>query len=168
MVPLISRRNLPLLLLRAREEALSNFRPVISHFGLTEQQWRILRTLAEQGEIEPCQIADLCKILPPSLAGVLARMEEAGLVRRRRHESDLRRVLVAATDRGHRIVEDAAPLIERQYELLEQALGPDVIAGLYRALDAYLDASRIPVPPVDLPATDVPVDHRKGRRRGEG
>ena len=46
-------RNLPQLFLKAREELLCHFRPIISHFGLTEQQWRILRTLSEMEQLEP-------------------------------------------------------------------------------------------------------------------
>jgi len=33
-------RNLPLLLLKARESFLSHFRPILAHYGVTEQQWR--------------------------------------------------------------------------------------------------------------------------------
>ena len=75
-------RNLPHLFLKAREELLCHFRPIITHFGLTEQQWRILRTLDEKEQLEPREICELCHILSPSLTGVLARMETIGLVTR--------------------------------------------------------------------------------------
>ena len=63
-------RNLPQLFLRAREELLCHFRPIITHFGLTEQQWRILRTVNETGQLEPREICEICQILSPSLTGV--------------------------------------------------------------------------------------------------
>jgi DNA-binding MarR family transcriptional regulator len=65
-------RNLPLLLLHAREAAMGHFRPILKHFGLTDQQWRILRTLSESGDgLEPGQIAETCKIQKPSLTGII-------------------------------------------------------------------------------------------------
>ena len=74
----ISYRNLPQLFLKAREELLGHFRPIINHFGLTEQQWRILRTLSEHEQLEPREICEICHILSPSLAGVLARFGLSG------------------------------------------------------------------------------------------
>src|SRR5690242_15760215 len=88
-------RNLPLLLLQAREAVISHFRPILNHGGVTEQQWRIIRALREFDAMEPRQICELCQILSPSLAGVLARMEEMGLVKRERVDSDQRRVMVS-------------------------------------------------------------------------
>ena len=52
-------RYLPQLFLRAREELLCHFRPIISHFGLTEQQWRILRALSEHEQLEPREICEI-------------------------------------------------------------------------------------------------------------
>ena len=112
MASALTHRNLPLLLLQAREAVLSHFRPIITHFGLTEQQWRILRTLSENESMEPRQIAEVCMILGPSLAGVLARMDELGLVERRRVDTDQRRVLVSLTAKSRDLVKRMAPLIE--------------------------------------------------------
>lgn len=164
----IDRRNLPLLLLRVREAVFAHFRPIVSHFGLTEQQWRIVRALSENGEMEQNQIVEACQILAPSLAGVLSRMEEVDLVQRRRHETDLRRSLVSLTPRGKDIVGRVAPLVKEQYELLEQAVGREAIKGLYAALDAYMDAAGTPVPTVDLPPADTAlVLHRERRRKAD-
>jgi hypothetical protein len=35
--------NMPQLLLKARDSLLQHFRPILNHFGVTEQQWRIMR-----------------------------------------------------------------------------------------------------------------------------
>ncbi|MDO9215991.1 MAG: homoprotocatechuate degradation operon regulator HpaR, partial [Lacisediminimonas sp.] len=39
------RRNLPHLLLQAREALMTRFRPFLNANGITEQQWRIIRSL---------------------------------------------------------------------------------------------------------------------------
>ena len=48
-VPKLPYRNLPQLFLRSREALLRHFRPIITHFGLTEQQWRALAATHAEG-----------------------------------------------------------------------------------------------------------------------
>ena len=79
------RRNLALLLLSARESVMANFRPTLKAFGLTDQQWRILRALNSAGEMEAGQIADTCKILSPSLTGILSRSRSRIVSHKRVH-----------------------------------------------------------------------------------
>jgi hypothetical protein len=45
-------QSLPMALLRARETAMSFFRPMLHGHGLTEQQWRVIRVLQEYGDLE--------------------------------------------------------------------------------------------------------------------
>ena len=133
----IPHRNLPLLLLRAREDVIGRFRPILNAHGVTEQQWRILRALAESEPhaLEPRQICDICTLSSPSLAGVLARMDELGLVERRRVDSDQRRVLVSLTAKSRALVRRMAPLVEREYQALEAAVGRDLVREAYDVLD---------------------------------
>jgi homoprotocatechuate degradation regulator HpaR len=148
----ITHRNLPQLFLKARDSLMSHFRPVLNHFGVTEQQWRILRALDEHEQLEPREICDLCQILSPSMAGVLARMEETGLVERRRVAADHRRVLVRLAPKGDQLIDEIAPLIEAQYQLIEQACGKQILDDLSSALEGFIAAQSAPVPHVELPA----------------
>lgn len=141
----IQHRNLPLLLLQGRESVIARFRPLLNDAGLTEQQWRILRVLIERGPLEPRELVERCRISSPSLTGVLARMDELGLVRRERPDHDQRRLIVQATARARRIAADLAPRIEATYAALEQRLGAAFLGRLYEALDelvAVLDDTR--------------------------
>lgn len=145
-------RNLPQLFLKAREELLCHFRPIITHFGLTEQQWRILRALAEREQMEPREICDTCHILSPSMTGVLSRMEEMGLITRERMPEDQRRVLVRMTPKSEQLVSELGPLIVEQYKIIEQAFGPELIQQLYEVMDKVIAAERAPIPRIALPA----------------
>lgn len=145
-------RNLPQLFLKAREELLCHFRPIISHFGLTEQQWRILRVLDEVEQLEPREICDHCHILSPSLTGVLSRMEEMALVTRTRMKDDQRRVIVQLTPKSKQLVSELGPLIVEQYKIIEKAFGPDLIKQLYEIMDTVIAIERGPISRVDLPA----------------
>ena len=131
-------RNLPHLLLRSREALMAHFRPLLAAHGLTEQQWRIVRELGEQGPLEPRQLGTACSISSPSIAGVLARMEETGLVARERMAHDQRRVRVSLSAAGRRLAEELVPQIEGRYEALERALGLRSLNELCDALDALL------------------------------
>jgi homoprotocatechuate degradation regulator HpaR len=131
-------RNLPHLLLRSRETLMAHFRPLLTAQGLTDPQWRILRELAEQGSLEPRQLCEACSISSPSIAGVLLRMEEAGLVSRERMKSDQRRVAVTLRPKSRRILRRLVPLIEERYGALESALGMRSMQEVYDAVDALL------------------------------
>ena len=133
-------RNLPLLMLQARECVIGRFRPLLHSNGLTEQQWRILRVLADLGPMEPRHIGELCRLSSPSLAGVLARMEEIGLIRRKRIVHDQRRVLVSLSARSRALAERMAPRIDSIYAGIEAELGPEAAERLYGALDALIAA----------------------------
>lgn len=132
-------RNLPLLLLQAREGVISRFRPILNAHGVTEQQWRIVRALLESGPLEPRQIGRVCGISSPSLAGVLARMADVRLVHRQRMAEDQRRVMVSLTPRSHALAAAMAPQIEAAYQVIEAHIGTAFIARFYATLDELIE-----------------------------
>jgi homoprotocatechuate degradation regulator HpaR len=134
----LRRRNLPLLLLQARERVISHFRPLLNAHGITEQQWRIVRVLLETPALEPRQIGELCGISSPSLAGVLERMEQGGLVARRRVASDQRRVRVSLTGQARELAAAMAPQVDATYRRLEKVLGADFMRSVQDSLDHLL------------------------------
>jgi homoprotocatechuate degradation regulator HpaR len=128
-------RNLPRLLLQAREAVMAYARPGLREQGLSDQQWRVLRVLGEHGVVETGRVAREAFILGPSLTGVLTRMERDGLVRRARDPSDQRRTVVEATAKGRKLVDKLAHSIEAHYDWMEQTLGKSKLAQLYALLD---------------------------------
>lgn len=144
-------RNLPQLLLRVREDLLRHFRPIITHFGLTEQQWRILRAVGEADELEPREICEICQILSPSLTGVLTRMEDMSLVTRNRMPEDQRRMMVRLTPKGEKLVAELSPFITEQYRALEQAYGAELLKEVYEVMDKFIGAERGPIVQVKPP-----------------
>ena len=44
--------SLTIALLQAREAAMAHFRPIVKRHNLTEQQWRIVRILAENPSMD--------------------------------------------------------------------------------------------------------------------
>ena len=144
----IERPNLPLLLLQARERVLGWFRPVLNQHGLTEQQWRIIRALLDTGPLEPREIVSHCGISSPSLAGVLARMDDLGLVTRERLGHDQRRLRVSLTDRSMTLAASMAPQIEAAYDAIEARIGQTRMREVLAVLD---DLTTALGPPADDP-----------------
>jgi homoprotocatechuate degradation regulator HpaR len=131
-------RNLPRLLLQARESLMVRTRPSLREHGLSDQQWRVLRVLGEHGTVETGRVAREAYILGPSLTGVLARMERDGLVRRERDPADQRRTVVEATAKGLKMVERLSRTVEGHYQWLEKSLGKQKLAQLYGLLDELI------------------------------
>jgi homoprotocatechuate degradation regulator HpaR len=131
-------RNLPMLLLQAREKMMLRFRPILTRHSLTEQQWRIIRALNERGPLESRHIADLCSISTPSLAGILSRMQRAGLVSKSQFTHDRRRVRVALTTRSTLLIGQISGELQATYVALERTVGNHTLAQAYRAVDALL------------------------------
>jgi homoprotocatechuate degradation regulator HpaR len=133
-------RNLPLLLLQARERVIARFRPILNAHGITEQRWRIVRALIDTGPMEPREIGVMCRISSPSLAGVLSRMEELGYIKRKRLDHDQRRLLVSLTPRSRALAARMAPQIEATYRNIEMVIGSEFSTNFYRALDELIGA----------------------------
>src|SRR5450830_529743 len=131
-------RNLPRLLLQAREAVMGHTRPNLRQHGLSDQQWRVLRVLGELGAVETGRVAREAFILGPSLTGVLARMERDGLITRSRDAEDQRRTVIEATVHGSKLVKRLSTSIEAHYEWMEQSLGKTRLSQLYGLLDALI------------------------------
>jgi homoprotocatechuate degradation regulator HpaR len=136
--PQVRHRNLPLQLLQAREHVIAHFRPLFNTEGITEQQWRIIRLLIETGPLEPRDIGAMCSLSSPSLAGILSRMEDLGLIQRRRLEHDQRRLRVSLTQKSVALAKRLAPRIESTYEYIEQLIGAEFADRFYQTLDELI------------------------------
>ncbi len=135
-------RNLPRLLLQAREAVMTHTRPSLREHGLSDQQWRVLRVLGENAHfeegVETGRVAREAFLLGPSLTGVLTRMERDGLIERRRCPQDARSTVGRATDLGLSKVAKLSEAIEAHYAFMESELGKQKLAQLYQLLDAVI------------------------------
>lgn len=135
-------RNLPRLLLEAREAVMQHTRPSLREHGLSDQQWRVLRVLGEHASdpagVETGRVAKEALLLGPSLTGVLTRMERDGLIERERCPQDARRTVVRATRAGLKLVRNLSTTIEAHYAWMEQQLGKPQLAQLYALLDEVI------------------------------
>lgn len=67
----------------------------LAPLGITYRQWQVLGWLAFSGELSQIELAERMRIEPPTLVGILDRMERAEWIRRRSCPSDRRRKLIS-------------------------------------------------------------------------
>ena len=134
--------SLPFMLLRAREGCMTRFRPILTEQGLTEQQWRVVRALAEDNGLESSELADRTMILKPSMTGIIDRLERDGLVERRKDRHDGRKTCVWLTRKARRLYERIIPLVEAEYAQMRSSFSEDSWQDLFQSLDQLIHQNR--------------------------
>jgi homoprotocatechuate degradation regulator HpaR len=132
--------SLPMELLKAREAAMSRFRPMLRQHGLTEQQWRVIRALAAYQKIDASELARRSFLLSPSLTRILQFLERAKLIKRSSDANDQRRSVFALTAKGRRIYDEVGPDSELLYAAIENQFGADKLETLYTLLAEFYTA----------------------------
>lgn len=123
LLPRDTRRSLPIALLRAREAVMSRFHPVLAEQDVTEQQWRVIRVLAEENPLDATELAERACILAPSLTRILRSLEDRGLIVRERDQLDGRRLLLSLSAKGMEIIYAVSPASKDVYADLEARYG---------------------------------------------
>lgn len=131
-------------LIQAREALMTHFRPILNDAGVTEQQWRIIRLVAENGTSDFQTLAEEACILRPSLTGILVRLEKNGYLVRLKPANDQRRVFIKLTDEGKRLYSEIGCQVDARYDEIESVMGKGKMNQL-RSLLADLSAVSHPI-----------------------
>jgi len=105
--------SLPMLLNRSLDAIMPPYRDLFQEFGVTEQQWRVLRVLWEQKHLTSAKISILTLLPSPSLVGILDRLEKKELVKRLRSSSDRREINIIITDKGRELQSEVMPKVKK-------------------------------------------------------
>jgi len=87
--------------------------------GATRAQWRTLTTLSRNEGMNQGALADLLEVEPITLCRMIDRLEESGLVERRRDPADRRAWQLFLTDRSKPILDDLRAMAD---DLFQQVL----------------------------------------------
>lgn len=101
------RRRLPILLRHAWYGLNQAFRRRISHLEVTPDQFTVMRTLLEAGEITQRELTERMSSDPNTVASLLERMAKAGLIERKPHEKDRRAHRLHLLPSGRRKYQEA-------------------------------------------------------------
>lgn len=104
-------------------------RKLIRDYGMTVPQLVLLREVNNQAPITVGELARATQLSQGTVTQIITRLEQRGLVLRRKDEKDKRKVRVMITDQGAAVLSDSPPLIHdrfvrsfRQLKGWEQAL----------------------------------------------
>ncbi len=144
-------RSLPMALLRAREAVMRGFRRLLRGHGLNEQEWRIIRALAEVERLEMGELADRVFILKPSATRTVRNLQGRDIVSRARADSDQRKAYIALTPAGRALFDAVAPESEAEYARLTALIGEADVRALYALLNRVGTVLGGRGPDADLP-----------------
>jgi homoprotocatechuate degradation regulator HpaR len=130
MQPTKTDRSLPLALLRARETVMSPIRAVLKAHDMTDQQWRVLRVLHENGLMDAKELAKSACVLAPSLTRIIKHLEQQKMLTRGADGKDGRRVLLDILPLGSEFIESVTPEIQVIYQALNDKYGAQKMSDL--------------------------------------
>jgi DNA-binding MarR family transcriptional regulator len=121
--------------------------PFFGGFGISRSQWGVLRILqrAEESGLPGFRLMDLGERLivrPPSITGLISRMERLGYVVRDSSIDDLRGRVVFLTDAGRELIDRVLLKLGGQITFVMGALGSQEqrqLLGLLDRLSTHLD-----------------------------
>ena len=111
-------------------------RKELGPLGITGGQAALLWAIRSKPEIGVRELAELEGVSPPAMTAYVDRLEAAGLVARRRSERDRRRVELALTEEGARVLRSARSRRTAWLAARLQRLDPDELAAVEAALPA--------------------------------
>lgn len=98
-------------------------REMLAETGITEQQWRVLRVLAEHGPQNSSLLASRASLLFPSLTRITQTMHGKGLITLSRDTDDRRRQTIAITAKGQKIIDDKVDQAADIVKAIQKKLG---------------------------------------------
>ena len=107
---------------------------VLAPYNLTWTGWVVLWVVWIWQEIETRHVAAEAGISKGTLTGVASTLEKRGLVARRAHPEDARRVLLSLTPSGLQLMAELFPQFNKQETLVVESLSADEIKTLAAAL----------------------------------
>lgn len=121
-------------LLAAREAVMAPIRPILREAGLTEQQWRLLRVLSDEGACDASRLSDVAMLHAPSVTRILRELAERKLIARTPDPGDGRRVVVTISAAGRALVRRVAKQTSVVLKAYARAFGERRLAALQREL----------------------------------
>lgn len=140
----------------------ANVKALAGQSGLTASQLLVLQVLKSRGETLTGDLARAVDLKQATVSIIVDKLQEMGLVERRRGVNDRRRVWVRITDAGARSVQGAPDLLQETFRARFRHLADweqaSLVASLLRIV-SLLDAEQIDASPL-LAVGDVtrPVD----------
>ncbi len=136
------------LIRRLHQIHLHLFNEETREYGISPVQYSLLTAIDEHGEMDQNTLALKLGLERTSVAEVIPRLMDRGLLNRRQNEADKRFKLVNLTAEGQRLLDDMREAVERAHEKTINAVPVEQQQQLLEILSALVKANndRINVP----------------------
>jgi MarR family transcriptional regulator, organic hydroperoxide resistance regulator len=108
-------------------------------YGITASQWSALRALWQREGLSQVELAQHMMVEKASLTAVLATLEAAGLIVRRRNSDDLRKFSIYLSPTGRRLRDTVLPLGGRINKRATRGLSAAEVEQLHVLLAKVLE-----------------------------
>lgn len=98
--------------------------------GVTRPQWRALTALTRREGLQQAELAELLEVEPITLCRMVDRLEDAGLVERRRDPSDRRAWNLYLTPKSRPLIEQLHAIADDVFTVALADLPEDAVAAL--------------------------------------
>lgn len=102
--------------------------------GITFRQCQVLSWLVLEGELAQSELAERMRIEPPTLVGILDRMERDGWIRRDVCPDDRRKKLIHVTDAAEPVWSKIVACAKRVRARATRGLSPEQLETLHKLL----------------------------------
>ncbi|MBN9105066.1 MAG: MarR family transcriptional regulator [Propionibacteriaceae bacterium] len=125
--------------LQVHEQAMRLVGPSQIPLDLTVQQLRVLNLVASEPGLSSQDLARQLAVSPPTASGLVDRLEEKGVLERRRDPDDRRLRRLYLTDLGQEAVLEGDSLFERALVAVIKLMTPDDMRAMKRSSQTMLD-----------------------------
>jgi MarR family transcriptional regulator, organic hydroperoxide resistance regulator len=132
----------------------STSKRMLASVGVTGPQRLVLRLIGQYEQLSPGDLAEILRVHPSSLTGMLRRLERGNLIKRRRHPVDGRRAVLTLTTRGRALSDSQTGTVESRVRSTLRRVPPgkalaarEVLKELAKQLG--VEASGSPSPSVE-------------------
>ena len=137
------------LIRRCHQISVALFHEECAAFGITPQQYAVLRVLATHAGVDQITLAGLAALNRTTAGELVARLEQAGFLKRQDGSDDRRVKVLSATKAGLKLIRDVDAGVHRVQERLLEPLEPaerrQFIAYLTRIANVNNELSRAPL-----------------------
>ena len=127
-------KNICFLLAKAYQRACAIYKDKFGNYGLTPQQFGLLRFLWEEDGLTQVELSSRSQIDRTTIGGLIDRLELSGVVTRLPHPEDRRAYRISLTPAGRKLEAELAPLADELQRAILEPLNPDEIETLTAVL----------------------------------
>ncbi len=127
-------------LLAAREAVMAPIRPHLRAANLTEQQWRVLRVLADAETLDARSVAEKALLYAPTVTRILKELRDRELIDRSTDPEDARRSIISITPLGLETVRNTAKHTRVLIDAYSEAFGEERLNAFKAEAQALANA----------------------------